>query len=76
MSSLCGQLELDDSLEQPPDQLLSVRSLANNQKVLEVVEDVPCDQLLAEFTGKIMLRNEFNKENIVSKRYVNSIALW
>ena len=40
-------------------------------QVLEVLEDVPCDQLLAEFTGKIMLRNEFNKENIVSKRFVS-----
>ena len=32
------------------------------------MEDVPCDKLLAEFSGKIMLRNEYNKENIISKR--------
>ena len=37
---------------------------------LAALEDLTCDQAVVEYTGKVMLQEQYDKENIFFKRYV------
>ena len=37
---------------------------------LEVLESVRCNQMIVEYQGKVMLREQYDKENIFFKRFV------
>ena len=37
---------------------------------LEAAEDLSCDRPLIEYKGKVMLREQYDKENVFFKQYV------
>jgi len=53
------------NLKQLQVQLTTIKSIENKieTKGLEAVEDIPCNEALIEYKGKVMLRDQFDKEN-------------
>ena len=61
--------------EQLRVQLCSVAQISVTSKGLEATEDLACDRPLIEYKGKVMLREQYDKENVFFKQYVSLLII-